>query len=275
MNPSYSLQGFRAQFRPEVQPRTRPQPSNAHPDLSTQSDHHPVGDGSGFRHGHQTSRPSHDELSSFTMSAVSAVPAVDFETPELHPFSDMFKTTTRPDTQSVIPISHPELNVSPTPLLLYEPPLPLTGDRSGINPQLFGTRRESRPQKQMAEGQGPIHSGSSRFLPHLLAGTTDSSVGNMRIFESAAPVFQTTGAWGHERGALPDNLPGESVGPPASLGMKGPARGITGDQEEQTGRPGSDGALPALKLVENPPDLAKWRRKLFDLETMVVLTQEE
>lgn len=267
MDSPYPLQDFGTRSRSQVQL------SNAHQGLARQQDHHQSGDSGGFQqHGHQTGQPGRDELSSLAMSAVSAVDAVDFNASELHAFSEMFKAATGPPTRSVIPISHPELN-TPAPLLLYEPPLFLAEDGS-IGPQLFDTRGGRRPHKRIAEDQGSIHSGSVRFLTPILAGMADSSVGNMKIHEPAAPDIQTTGLW-NERGILPCNLPVESAAPPTSFGMKEPAQGITRDQEEQTRRPGSDGDHPALGLVENPPDLAKWRQKLFDLENMIVLTQEE
>ncbi|KAK3330320.1 hypothetical protein B0H66DRAFT_611767 [Apodospora peruviana] len=56
------------------------------------------------------------------------------------------------------------------------------------------------------------------------------------------------------------------------FGVLGPAdgQGPPDHQEERRG----NGHLP-MKMVPNPPDLAHWRRKLFELEELVVLSQEE
>lgn len=140
-------------------------------------------------------------------------------------------------------------NASPTSLLANgQQSLSLPQGRNDITVQSLG--RGGLPQKRLAEHQEPVHSEPGRYAPSVLTGAADPSVGSLVLVEPPSQEIQPSGVL--------DN-------------------GSTGDQGKQNGRPGSGGSsrLPPTKLVENPPDLAKWRQKLFDLENTMILTQDE
>lgn len=97
----------------------------------------------------------------------------------------------------------------------------------------------------------------------------EASIGHFDIPDTRA----IPGGWDDESERLSTPLPSDAVGAPAT--MSGESRQGQDGQDGRKERQGS-GHLPmTMRIVEKPPDLARWRQRLFDLEQMVVLSQDE
>lgn len=209
--------------------------------------------GSGFHHIQHHNRNSQDDLSSLAMSAVDVV---EFHTSELHVFSD---------------VAAPYRGFgAPAEPLLVNQTLLLPEQRSSVPTHMLrqnrNTVRRQLPRKRQAESQESVRiqqgSSSSSSFP-------GASVGHFGTPDTRA----IPGGWDDESGRLSTRLSGDAVGGGAPVATGQGARRDQVDQDGQKERQGS-GHLP-MKMVENPPDLARWRQRLFDLEKMVVLSQEE
>jgi len=248
--------------RPQSQMQQHAQARSSHP-----HSHRPMPfpseleQGGGFHHVQHHSRHGHDDLSSLAMSAVDVV---GFHASELDNFSDVFKSRT---SQSIVTAPYRDFG-APAESLLVEQTLLLPDNRASVPTRMLRQdRHQGRrqlPQKRQAESQESVrleqgNSSASSF--------PEASISQFDIPDTRT-IRAIPGGWDDESGRLSIRLPSDATEAPITTGEE-PRQGQDGQKERQ-----GSGHLP-MKMVENPPELAWWRQRLFDLENMVVLSQDE
>ncbi|KAK4212818.1 glutathione S-transferase omega-1 [Rhypophila decipiens] len=132
--------------------------------------------------------------------------------------------------------------------------------------ELHEDERISQPQAQppAQSHSGPYNSSLSMQFQHDESGSLQQhahhqhNMGSVQGGQGGSNLFQ-------ER-------PAQVQDPISSSGQESD---ISEQEEFQPGSSGSASGPPPTKFVEDPPDLDNWRRKLFDLEEAVVLTQQQ